>query len=154
MWSTLQIAWGLKDAHDRFREVVRGLSGEQLNANLGPETNPIAVLVVHALGAERQVLTMVGERSEPRDRDAEFRARADGPAPLLEALERADRLVDQIVPGLTQAQLEQPFFRNDLTLSGARWLIRAFGHVREHAAHAELTRQLLTSQGRPTGGPG
>jgi hypothetical protein len=146
MWSTLQIAWGLKDAHDRFRAVVRGSSGAQLNADLGPETNPIAVLVTHALGAERQVLTMVAGRDEPRDRDAEFRARTDDPAPLLEALDRADRLVDELVPTLTQAQLEQPYVRNDLTLSGARWLIRAFGHVREHAAHAELTGQLLKSR--------
>jgi hypothetical protein len=146
MWSTLQIAWGLKDAHDRFREVVRGLNGAQLNADLGPETNPIAVLVTHALGAERQVLTMVAGRDESRDRDAEFRARAVGPEPLLEALDRADRLVDELVPALTQAQLEQPYVRSDLTLSGARWLIRAFGHVREHAAHAELTRQLLKSR--------
>jgi hypothetical protein len=143
MWSTLQIAWGLKDAHDRFREVVRGLSPAQLNADLGTETNPIAVLVTHALGAERQVLTMVAERPEPRDRDAEFRARVDGTALLLEALDGADRLVDEIVPRLTEQQLEQPFVRNDLTLSGARWLIRAFGHVREHAAHAELTKQVL-----------
>src|SRR5262245_21823914 len=102
MWSTLQLAWGLKDAHERFREVVRGLSAEQLNADLGSETNTIAVLVTHALGAERQVLTMVAERDEPRDRDAEFRTRADGPASLLEALDRADRLVDETVPGLTQ----------------------------------------------------
>ncbi|HEV8638656.1 MAG TPA: DinB family protein [Chloroflexota bacterium] len=143
MWSTLQIGWGLKDGHDRFRAVVQGLSGEQLNADLGPETNSVAVLVIHALGAERQVLTMVGELPEPRDRDAEFRTRVDDPAPLLEALDRADRLVDEIVPRLTEQQLEQPFVRNDLTLSGARWLIRAFGHVREHAAHAELTKQVL-----------
>jgi uncharacterized damage-inducible protein DinB len=146
MWSTLQIAWGLHDAHDRFRAVVQGLSAEQLNADLGAKTNSVAVLVTHALGAEQQVLTMVAERPEPRDREAEFRARVDGPAPLLEVLDRADRLVDEIVPRLTEQQLEQPHFRNDLTLAGARWLVRAFGHVREHAAHAELTRQLLLAR--------
>lgn len=143
MWSTLQIAWGFKDAHDRFRAAVADLDAERLNATLGPETNSIAVLVTHALGAERQVLTMLADRPEERDRDAEFRQRVESPAPLLEALARADALVDEIVPALGQRQLEQPFFRNELTMSGARWLVRAFGHVREHSAHAELTRQLL-----------
>ena len=76
MWSTLQIAWGLKDAHDRFRQVVTGLTPEQLNATLGPETNSIAVLTIHALGAERQVLELVSEQDPARDRDAEFRTRA------------------------------------------------------------------------------
>jgi hypothetical protein len=142
MWSTLQIAWGLKDAHDRFREVITGLTPDQLNATLGPETNSIAVLTTHALGSERQVLELVAEQDPVRDRDAEFRARAEG-AEQLAALDRADALVDQLLPGLTPQQLEQPLFRNDLTLAGARWLVRAFGHVREHAAHAELTRQLL-----------
>jgi hypothetical protein len=143
MWSTLQIAWGLKDAHDRFRAVITGLTPDQLNATLGPETNSIAVLTTHALGSERQVLELVAEQDPVRDRDAEFRARAEGAEQLLAALDRADALVDQLLPGLTPQQLEQPLFRNDLTLAGARWLVRAFGHVREHAAHAELTRQLL-----------
>jgi hypothetical protein len=148
MWSTLQIAWGLKDAHDRFRQVVTGLTPEQLNATLGAETNSIAVLTIHALGAERQVLELVSEQDPARDRDAEFRTRADSAQQLLDALDRADTLVDEIVPKLTPQQLEQPFFRNDLTLAGARWLIRAFGHVREHAAHAELTKQLLRERAR------
>ena len=148
MWSTLQIAWGFKDAHDRFRQVVAGMTPEQLNATLGAETNSIAVLTVHALGAERQVLELVAERDPERDRVAEFRKRAESAQELIEALARADALVDEIVPKLTPQQLEQPFFRNDLTLAGARWLIRAFGHVREHAAHAELTKQLLLAGGR------
>ena len=148
MWSTLQIAWGLKDAHDRFRQVVTDMTAEELNATLGAETNSVAVLTIHALGAERQVLELVSGQDPARDRDAEFRTRADSAERLLEALDRADALVDDLVPGLTPQQLEQPFFRNDLTLAGARWLIRAFGHVREHAAHAELTKQLLRASGR------
>ena len=143
MWSTLQIAWGLKDAHERFRQVVTDMTAEQLNATLGPDTNSIAVLTIHALGAERQVLELVSEQEPERDRDAEFRTRAESAEQLLAALDRADALVDELVPKLTPQQLEQPLFRNDLTLAGARWLIRAFGHVREHAAHAELTKQLL-----------
>jgi hypothetical protein len=144
MWSTLQLVWGFKDAHDRFRQVIADLTPEQLNATLGPDTNSIAVLTTHALGSERQVLELVSEQDPVRDRDAEFRAKANSPEQLLEALDRADALVDQLVPKLTPQQLEQPLFRNDLTLAGARWLFRAFGHVREHAAHAELTKQLLS----------
>jgi hypothetical protein len=143
MWSTLQIAWGLKDAHDRFRQVITGMTPDQLNATLGAEMNSIAVLTTHALGSERQVLELVSGQDPVRDRDAEFRARADSAEQLLAALDRADKLVDELVPSLTPQQLEQPLFRNDLTLAGARWLMRAFGHVREHAAHAELTKQLL-----------
>ena len=90
-----------------------------------------------------QVLELVSGQDPARDRDAEFRTRADSAQRLLDALDNADALVDELVPKLTPQQLEQPLFRNDLTLAGARWLVRAFGHVREHAAHAELTRQLL-----------
>ena len=51
-----KIAEQFQVVHGNLRDEVRGLSVEQLNWKPAPETNSIAVLVVHTLGSEAEVL--------------------------------------------------------------------------------------------------
>jgi hypothetical protein len=138
------LVWAFQDAHARLRAVVEGLDAPALNATLGPETSSIAVLVTHALGNERWVLATLAGRPEPRDRAAEFAVRLDSARPLLDALAAADADAADLLPRIPEAQLAGAHAEVD-GLTGRQWLLRCFGHLREHTAHAELTRQLLSA---------
>ena len=69
----------LDECLDEIRRGVAGLSPAQLNARpAGEETNPIAVIVTHALGATLSWLSLaMGAPLPERDREAEFRTVAD-----------------------------------------------------------------------------
>ena len=64
---------------DLFRDVyrnldaeVQGLSDDELTWTPAPDTNSIAVLVVHTIGSAEEVVRVVRGMSSDRDRDAEF----------------------------------------------------------------------------------
>ena len=48
-----------RETHQRMREVVTGLNSDALQYTPAPETNSIAVLVVHTLGSEAEALRIV-----------------------------------------------------------------------------------------------
>jgi DinB superfamily len=139
------LVWAYQDAHARFRAVVEGLDAAALNATLGAETNSIAVLVTHALGNERWVLATLAGLPESRDRTAEFAVRPESARPLLDALADADARAADLLPRIPEARLAATHPEVD-GLTGRQWLLRCLGHMREHAAHAELTRQLLSAR--------
>ena len=77
------------DALAVLRRSVDGLDVDALNRRpAGPDTNSIAVLVSHALGATRLLMNLaIGAPLPARDRDAEFAASATDPDSLLEAID-------------------------------------------------------------------
>src|SRR5215207_9472705 len=66
-----KIAEQFQVVHGHLRDHVRDLSVEELNWKPAPEANSIAVLVVHTLGSEAEVLRVVADVPNVRDRDAE-----------------------------------------------------------------------------------
>jgi hypothetical protein len=145
MLDAAALVWAFQDAHARLRAVVEGLDATALNATLGPETSSIAVLVTHALGNERWVLATLAGRPAPRDRAAEFAVQPASAGPLLDALDEADAGAADLLPRIAEPQLAAAHAEVD-GLTGRQWLLRCFGHLREHTAHAELTRQLLAAR--------
>ena len=139
------LIWAFPDAHARLRAAVEPLDAAALNATLGAETNSIAVLVTHALGNERWVLATLAGQTEPRDRAAEFAVRLEGAGPLLAALADADARAADLLPRIPEARLAATHAEVE-GLTGRQWLLRCFGHLREHAAHVELTAQLLAAR--------
>ena len=78
-----KIAEQFQVVHGQLRDEVRGLSVEELNWKPAPETNSIAVLVVHTLGSEAEVLRVAANVPGERDRPAEFRVTANDAEDLL-----------------------------------------------------------------------
>lgn len=133
-------------AHDGMRKQVRDMDPGTLNWKPLPLANSIAVLVTHALGAEQEMVRSVRLLATERDRDAEFTAEANA-ADLLALLDRADRDLDEHVGALTAADLTEMRERGDRPpRPGLDWLISNYGHVREHLAQIELTKQLYDSR--------
>lgn len=132
--------------HAMFREQVRDLDSGTLNWRPLPKANSIAVLLVHSIGSEIEMIRGVRALPTERVRDDEFKAEAEA-ADLLALLDRADREVEEQLGGLTAADLveNRPRGQNE-PRPGLYWLISNYGHAREHLAQLELTKQLYDSR--------
>ncbi len=130
-----------------MRSAIAGASAHALNHRPGgDDTNPVAVLVVHAVNSTRWWLSVaLGAPLPERDRSSEFRTIVTGPEELLAMFDpiAADcrALLDADVAFDAGAMREDPREGEQVTAAWA--LIHAVEHLREHVAHAELTRQLF-----------
>jgi hypothetical protein len=130
------------EVHRGIRDQVEGADREALNWKPHPDANSVAILVVHTLGSEREMIRAVRLLSTERDRSAEFKAEAEA-ADLLALLDRADRELDDHVGALTAADLTEMRPRGDRPPKpGLEWLLSNYGHAREHLAQIQLTKQL------------
>jgi hypothetical protein len=135
-----------RDLHDKLREQVRGMDAGTLNWKPLPQANSVAVLIVHTLGSEREMIRAVRSLPTERDREAEFRAEAEA-ADLLALLDELDRELDEQLGAVTAADLTELRPRGDRPpRPGLEWLLSNYGHAREHLAQVELTKQLYDSR--------
>jgi hypothetical protein len=132
--------------HEQLREHIRGMDHGTLNWRPLPKANSIAVLVVHVLGAERDVMRTLRSAPSDRDREAEFRVESDA-ADLLVLLDQADRELDEYLGAVTADDLTGMKPRGDRPPKpGIEWVLSNYGHAREHLAQLELTKQLYDSR--------
>ncbi len=142
-----EVVRGFKDVHAKLRDEVRGMDREELNWTPGPETNSAAVLVTHTLGSEMEMIRIVANAPNERDRAAEFRTDAATADDMLSLLDEADALLDELGPTITAEDLADPRPRRDNPPAPClRWLMTNYGHAREHLAHVQLTRQLYAGR--------
>ena len=142
----------LDESLDEIRGGIAGLTVEELNARpAAGETNSIAVIVTHALGATLSWLSLaMGAPPPERDREAEFRALADdGFAARTETMiGRCLAVLDSGpwdpartgTPNWNARLAEQP-------RTAAYAASHALAHLGEHVGHLHMTRELL----RPSG---
>jgi DinB superfamily len=143
---TAGFAKAFHEMHDNFRDQVRGVDHGTLNWRPLPKANSIAVLVVHSLGSQREMLRAIRQVPTDRDRDSEFKVEAEA-ADLLGMLDQADRDVDEHLGALTADDLTGMRPRGDNPpRPGIEWLITNYGHAREHLAQIQLTKQLYDSR--------
>jgi DNA-binding transcriptional ArsR family regulator len=132
--------------HEEMRKQVRGLDHGTINWKPLPLANSIAVLIVHTLGSEREMIRAVRKLATERDRDAEFKAELDADD-LIALLDQTDRELDEHLAALTAADLTEMRPRGDRPPKlGLEWLVSNYGHAREHLAQIELTKQLYDSR--------
>lgn len=140
----------LSEHHQEMRAIVDGLDADGINWKPGPETNSIAVLLTHSLGAEHSLLTTALGQPIDRDRDAEFRVQPNDAAELTALVGRMDQtspgLVDQLTAEDLVAERGRPNDRLGRVEPGVWWLLHAVEHNREHIGQAMLTRQLYEQQ--------
>ncbi len=136
---------------DSMRTAIAGASADALNRHpAGEDTNAVAVLVVHAVNSTRWWLSIaLGAPIPDRDRPSEFLTRVADAGELLAVFDpiAADcrALLDTDVTFEPGAIREVP--REDEQVTAAWALMHAVEHLREHVAHAELTRQLFGARG-------
>ncbi len=136
-----------RGVHHQLRDEIKNLDSAGLRWTPGPNTSAVATLVAHVLGAEREALMMARGLDAARDRDSEFQPTDESPKDLLRRIDAADRLLEEYAAKITAADLAAMRERAvGGTNTGLYWLLRAFGHSREHLAQAELTSQLYEQQ--------
>jgi hypothetical protein len=141
----------LADSLEELRMAVEGCTAGDLNRRpAGDDTNPLGVLVTHAMHSTRAWLSLAtGAPLPERDRPAEFvvvvddadafmawlRSMSDECTALLEG----DAPFDPGATGLAPWRVD----RSDEPVTSAWALLHALEHLREHVGHAQLTRQLF-----------
>jgi hypothetical protein len=145
---TLEAARSIVDESlDAMRAAIAGASADALNRRpAGEDSNPVAVLVVHALSSTRWWLsTALGVPVPERDRPSEFLTTVASADELLGVFDLI--AADCRVLLSTDVAFEPGAIREDPRdgdrVTAAWALIHAVEHLREHVGHAELTRQLL-----------
>jgi uncharacterized damage-inducible protein DinB len=136
-----------------LRAGVAGLPGEALDWKpAGEDTNSIAVLVTHVLHSTRSWLSVaLGAPLPGRDRDSEFRVKANDTGALLTFIDDFSEQIMAIIEGTKDVDWSAQRKTHARPGDGpetvpATWaLIHAIEHLREHVAHIGLTRQIWNS---------
>jgi hypothetical protein len=142
--STLMDLFG--QAHDQIRDVVTGLDDVGLNWAPTAGANSIATIITHAIGSEAETIRSVVGIDHQRDRDAEFSRSWQTRAAVTGVLDEADLLVATLGPRIDGHRLAThvslPTLPPEEERSGLTWLMRNYGHLREHVGQIQLTGQL------------
>ncbi|HEY7477894.1 MAG TPA: DUF664 domain-containing protein [Actinomycetota bacterium] len=139
----------LDEGLDGLRRSVGGATVELLNRRPAvDETNSIAVIVTHALHSTRAWLSLgVGVEPPPRDRPAEFRTVVDDVDAFLASVDAITADCRALVDDASAFEPERTgvatWTPEPQTVTAAWALLHALEHLGEHAAHAQLTRQVL-----------
>lgn len=145
---TIEAARGILDGSlNEMRETIAGLPPDALGWRpAGEDTNPLAVLTVHAMNSTRWWLSVaLGAPPPDRDRPSEFRASVADGAELLSFFDRmaADcRALLATEEAFAAGSLRSDPATDDDQGTNVWALFHAVEHLREHVAHASLTRQL------------
>jgi len=133
-----------QDAHRQMREAITGLETDALNWTPAPDTSSIGTVITHVLGAQAEMLRNLLNIPTDRDRAAEFAPRTHELTSLLNLLDAADDDLQQLASRLQEEHLRTSLPRPNKPVpqSGLFWLVRNYGHIREHLAQVRLTRQL------------
>jgi len=136
----------LETSLDRLESVMADCTIEELNWRPpAPETISIYVLGVHSLGHLRQgIAGVLGEGSQERDRDAEFRAMATPDTVPIPDWTVACQEMRDVLQGLGPDVLDRVYTPiNRAPMTGMELLLLMTRHTALHEGHAELTRDLV-----------
>jgi hypothetical protein len=131
-----------------FGAAIAGLSVEELNRKPAPEANSLAVLVAHSIDTARSILHDLIDDPIPRNRQAAFELTDASEDDLRAMIDGSAAELDGLVERAMSGPLDRPVTRFR-EASQAWWLLQLLSHTREHAAHAALTRQLVTDRTAP-----
>jgi hypothetical protein len=138
----------LEESLGEISKGVADLSVDELNARpAGGNTNSVAVIVTHSLGATMSWLSLaLGLPLPPRDRDAEFRTIADEGfvAWTNQTVAHCLALLDGATwdPALVGTPDWNPRLASE-PRTAPYSLGHALAHLGEHVGHLHMTRELL-----------
>jgi hypothetical protein len=138
------------DVVEAFGRVYRALRGEieglteaELGWRPGPDTTPIANIVLHVVGATRAHLSALAGGPHERDREAEFEPSGLTAGDLAALLTEAERELERYRGLLSEADLLAPRRCPPAgrPASGLAVLLQGCGHAEEHLAQVSLTKR-------------
>jgi hypothetical protein len=131
----------LRDLHAKVRRALADLDEQTINWTPAPETSSIAGLVTHLLSSERRNLLRVTGEDAPRS-PGDIATRARDAHELLQAVDAADALLAEVPERFAARLVEVVQHPVRGPQPSSVLLLDTYGHLREHLAQLELTRQL------------
>jgi len=135
----------LRQVHEQLREEIDDVDETGLNWAPWQGANSSSTLITHLVGSEAETIRCVAGVACERDREDEFVPRLQTRAEVLARLERADLLIAELTPFITDARLHVRLSLPTLPAHEIRpaitWLVGNYGHAREHVGHVQLTVQ-------------
>lgn len=135
----------LAEIHQALEKVIADLPDEALIWSPGTGMNTLAVIVAHALGAERYWIgEIAGQEPSGRVREAEFAVTGGTTAELTTHSRETLAHSRSVLARLSAGNLEEI---REVGTSGRRvtvaWaILHALEHTALHTGHAQITRQL------------
>jgi len=142
----------LQGLHDGFASALTGLPPEALDWVPGEGANSLAVLAVHAAGAERYWIgDVIARDPSGRVRGDEFEAAGLEAAALEERLDDALAYCRGVLEGMALADLADMRVspRDGREFSVGWSLAHVLEHTALHLGHAQVTRQLWEQRKQP-----
>lgn len=118
---------------------------EALNwAPTNDETNSMYVIGTHVIGSEHGwIYEILGNGEKTRKRSAEFLVKGNGLDSLRVEYQRVAQQTEQVLAGLTEADMTTLRFRESHGDVTVRWiLLHVIEHSSEHLGQLELTLQM------------
>jgi uncharacterized damage-inducible protein DinB len=152
-------------AHDMALALVRELEGMKRELALFPNdesawatvpgvTNSAANLALHLAGNLQYFIgAVLGRTGYVRNRDAEFGRRSGARAEIAVELDAAIRVVQAVLPSLTQEQLDAPLAELVMGMpfrTGA-FLVHLCAHAGFHLGQAGYLRRVITGDATSSG---
>jgi uncharacterized damage-inducible protein DinB len=140
-----EVADRLDALHSDMVQALAGLPGAALDWSPGAEMNSLAVLAIHAAGAERfWIGDMVGQAPSGRDRDAEFHVLGWDQARLQARLDEVLAHSCDVLEHLSTQELEAVRIspRDGREFTVAWCLLHALEHDALHLGHMQIMRGL------------
>ena len=134
----------LQALHIDIQQAIEGVPQEALDWSPMPDMNSLAVLVMHATGAERYWIgDVAGRDPSGRNRDAEFQVRDLDAAALTARLAATLAHSRVVLEGLTPTDLEARRVspRDGREFSVAWALAHTLEHTAIHLGHMQIIRQ-------------
>lgn len=136
----------LRDLRGNVLKTLEGVDAAGLNwTPAKQETNSLFVLGTHCVGSEHGwIFETLHRGPKTRNRPSEFQAKGNDVDTLRQQFERTARETQEILSGLTEADLETTRDAGRHGTVTARWIImHVIRHYSEHIGQMYLTRQLL-----------
>ena len=119
---------------------------ENIWRKVGNIKNSAGTLCLHLAGNLQHFIgTVLGETGYVRDREFEFSGRPVDIQRLLSEIESARKVINQVLPSLTQERLSQPF-PIDVLKDGSsveKFVMHLYGHLNWHLGHIYYLRRIL-----------
>lgn len=138
----------IENLREQIRHLIKDLPAEALNWRPvegvdDHAMNSLAVLAAHVAGAEHfWIGEVIGRRPPTRNRDAEFVTEVEDATLLMQRLEQAGQQTREILPALTESDLNDTRQAQDRTVS-VRWaILHVVDHTALHLGHMQITYQL------------
>ena len=142
----------LQELHNEMARAVTGLPINGLDWVPGPDMNSLAVLVIHATGAERYWIgDVVAGVPSGRDRDTEFRVSGLDETALKRRLDDTLAYIRETlaVSTLEDLETERVSPRNTRVYTVGWALTHTLEHTGIHLGHMQILRQLWEKQNNP-----